>query len=257
VAQPLLHGELASMWHAFHAYVTEPLARAALPFAVMPGNHDASSGQRFAAEREAYRAQWTARRPALEFVDATGYPFDYAFRVRHALFVSLDATHIGHLSRRQNDWLKRLLQAEGPKARHRIVFTHVPQWPFAVGREHDHLGDPELEAILQQARVGIFLSGHHHAFYPGCKDGVRHVSQGCLGAAPRALLGSQRPLPRTLTVIELDAGGGVRIDAFAGEHFDQPLRRSDLPPRIESGVATILRDDLFPAGASAAAPPVR
>lgn len=38
-----------------------------------------------------------ARRPKVDFVDGDGYPFRYAFRVGEALFVSLDATHVGHL----------------------------------------------------------------------------------------------------------------------------------------------------------------
>lgn len=247
LAPPLSDDEMAAMWQSFHQHVTEPLARAGLPFAVTPGNHDASSGARFAREREIYRAQWAARKPALDFVDAAGYPFDYAFRLRGALFVSLDATFVGHLSATQKQWLDRLLQTEGPRATHRVVFTHVPLWPFAVGRERDYLGDPELEAILQRGRVGLFLSGHHHAYYPGWKDGVRHVSQGCLGAAPRHLIGTDTPAPRSITVIELAPDGTVGLDAFAGAGFDQAIPRATLPPRISAHGSTLLRDDLAPA----------
>jgi 3',5'-cyclic AMP phosphodiesterase CpdA len=236
------------MWSAFHARVTEPLARAGLPFAVTPGNHDASSGARFALERATFRDQWMARRPVLDFVDAQRYPFDYAFRAGPALFVSLDATHVGHLSVHQKDWLDALLQREGPRHAHRIVFSHMPLWPFAVGRERDFLGDHDLEALLRRHRVAVFLSGHHHAYYPGHKDGVRHVSQGCLGAAPRALIGQSARSERSITVLELGADGTIGIDAWGGSEFTQPVRRESLPPRIESGVATLVRDDLVPGG---------
>jgi 3',5'-cyclic AMP phosphodiesterase CpdA len=253
LSPPLDKYEVQAMWQAFDRHVTTPLARAGLPFAVTPGNHDASNGARFALERELYRAQWLPRKPALDFVDAADYPFNYAFRVHHTLFVSLDATHVGHLSEASKRWLGQVLEQQGPKYKHRVVFSHVPLWPFAVGRERDYLGDHELEAILQRGKVGVVLSGHHHAYYPGYKDGVRFVSQGCLGAAPRALLGMSQPSSRTITVLELDASGDVRIEAYGGDAFNRPVQRATLPPKITAHGATLVRDDLALTPASNAA----
>ncbi len=245
--QPLLtRDQLVAMWDAFHRHVTTPLQRAGLPLAVTPGNHDGASGSRFALEREVYREQWLARRPALDFVDAGGYPFDYAFRLRSNLFVSIDATFVGPLSPTQRAWVERVLREGGRDGGQRIVFSHVPLWPFAVGRERDFLGDRELEAIVQREHVGIYLTGHHHAYYPGFKDGVRYVSQGCLGAAPRPLIGHAAPTERTLTLLELDAEGGARIEAYGGAAFDRPVARESLPREIRSTVATLVRDDLAP-----------
>jgi 3',5'-cyclic AMP phosphodiesterase CpdA len=253
LSPPLNQDEVLAMWQAFDRHVTTPLAQAGLPFAVTPGNHDASNGPRFALERELYRAQWLPRKPALDFVDAAGYPFNYAFRMRDTLFVSLDTTHVGHLSTQHKQWLDQLLQSQGPKFKHRVVFSHVPLWPFAVGRERDYLGDHELEAILQRGKVGVVLSGHHHAYYPGYKDSVRFVSQGCLGAAPRALLGTSQPSSRTITVLELEANGTVRIEAFGGAAFDRLVPRASLPPKITAHGVTMVRDDLALKPASAAA----
>jgi 3',5'-cyclic AMP phosphodiesterase CpdA len=256
LSPPLDADAVRAMWQAFDRHVTTPLARAGLPFAVTPGNHDASSGPRFSLERELYREQWLPRKPALDFVDAADYPFNYAFRVHDTLFVSLDATHVGHLSAQSKRWLGQLLEQQGPKYKHRVAFSHVPLWPFAVGRERDYLGDHELEAILQHGKVGVVLSGHHHAYYPGYKDGVRFVSQGCLGAAPRALLGMSQPSSRTITVLELEANGTVRVEAHGGTGFDQLVPRSTLPPKISAHGATMVRDDLavktVPTAASAA-----
>ncbi len=249
---PLLErGEIEAMWKAFHDRVSRPLADAGLPFAVTPGNHDASSGKRFQFEREIYREQWVARRPTVDFIDGGNYPFRYAFRVGDVLFASLDATHVGHLSHAEKDWLRRLLEKEGPRFRHRVVFSHIPLWPFAVGRETEVLGDAQLEAILREGGVDLHLSGHHHAYYPGFKDGVRYVSQGCLGAAPRPLLGAGEPSVRSITVIDFDSAGAVRVEAYGGAEYLQPIARSELPPRIESRWATLVRDDLAP---SAVAP---
>jgi 3',5'-cyclic AMP phosphodiesterase CpdA len=244
LAPPLDRGETEAMWRSFHARVSDPLAKAGLPFAVTPGNHDASSGERFRLERQIYRDQWLPRKPAVTFVDATNYPFHYAFQVGDVLFASLDATHVGHLSHAEKEWLRTLLEKTGPRFRHRVVFSHVPLWPFATGRETDFLGDRELEAILQRGRVDLHLSGHHHAYYPGYKDGVRFVSQGCLGAAPRPLIGTRERPPRSITVIDFDATGTVRVEAFRGDGFAQRISRSELPQKIESRWATIVRDDL-------------
>ena len=248
--RPLLtRSELEAMWAAFHQNVSDPLQRAGLSLAVTPGNHDASSGAHFALEREVYRQQWLPRRPRLDFVDGAGYPFDYAFRVRDSLFVSIDATFVGPLSAAQRGWVERTLREHGHDGTQRIVFSHVPLWPFAVGRERDYLGDRELEALLQQQRVDVYLSGHHHAYYPGFKDGVRYVSQGCLGAAPRALLGHDGPIERTLTLLELQANGSVHVDAYGGAAYDRPVPRESLPPEVRSKVATLVRDDLAPQAA--------
>lgn len=257
LAPPLDRGEMEAMWRAFHARVSDPLARAGLPFAVTPGNHDASSGERFRLEQAIYREQWLPRKPAVAFIDARNCPFHYAFHVGDVLFASLDATHVGHLSRAEKHWLRGLLEKEGPRFRQRVVFSHVPLWPFATGRERDFLGDRELESILQRGRVDLHLSGHHHAYYPGYKDGVRYVSQGCLGAAPRPLLGTQALPPRSITVIDFDATGEIRVEAYHGHGFAQPIVRTELAPRIESRWATIVRDDLarrpsVPAGPAAA-----
>lgn len=255
---PLAQGDVEAMWQAFDRHVTTPLAQAGLPFAVTPGNHDASNGARFALERALYRAQWLPRKPALDFVDAADYPFNYAFRVRDTLFVSLDATHVGHLSAQTKRWLGQVLAQQGPKHRHRVVFSHVPLWPFAVGRERDYLGDHELEAILQRGQVGVVLSGHHHAYYPGYKDGVRYVSQACLGAAPRPLLGTSHPGHRAITVLELGDDGQVRIEAYHGERFAQPILRATLPEAITAHGVTLQRDDLaLPAATVGRALPAR
>jgi 3',5'-cyclic AMP phosphodiesterase CpdA len=241
---PLQRGEVEAMWSAFHQAVTDPLARAGLPLAVTPGNHDASSGARFALEREIYRRQWQSRRPRVEFVDAGGYPFSYAFSVGRVLFVSLDATFVGPLSERERGWLDAVLQVHGARFTHRVVFSHVPLWPVAIGRERDFLGDERLESVLRARGVDLYLSGHHHAYYPGTKDGVRYVSQACLGAAPRPLIGTAVPHERAITVLEIPAEGPISVEAYRAPDYMEKIHRHDLPERIVSRAATLIRDDL-------------
>ena len=114
------------MRRAFHHAVTEPLAAAHIPFAVTPGNHDASAYDEFARERQTYGLQWANRTEGLEFVDRADYPYRYAFAVGRALFISLDGTRIGEFDPLQRTWLRELLRERGPEYQWRIVFSHVP-----------------------------------------------------------------------------------------------------------------------------------
>lgn len=241
---PLSSNDVEAMWRAFHQAVTEPLARAGIPMAVTPGNHDASSGTRFALERSIYREQWLQRRPALEFVDAVDYPFSYAFTIAGTLFISLDATFVGPMSERERAWLRAILARHGERHTHRVVFSHVPLWPFAAGRETDYLGDEKLEALLREGQVDLVLSGHHHAYFPGAKDGVRYVSQACLGDAPRPLIGAPAHSERAITVLEIPAAGPISVEAYRAPDYIEPIHRHTLPERIISRRATLLRDDL-------------
>lgn len=234
--------QLERMWQAFHTLVSDPLTAAGIPLAVTPGNHDGSAYRGFERERAIYSRQWKARPPGVAFVDQAGYPFNYAFKADDTLFVSLDAT-TGQLPARQTAWLRELMEQHGSSFRRRVVFSHLPLWPFAQGREREYIGDPALQRLLAEAEVDLFLSGHHHAFYPGSKDGVAHVSQSCLGAGPRRLLGAADRSPRAFTLIEF-AYAPPRVTAFVGPSFDTAIDWDTLPPRLHSASTELQRADL-------------
>ena len=158
-----------------------------------PGNHDASAYPGFAAERAIYGKQWEGRDAGLGFVDRAAFPFHYAFATGDVLFVSLDATTVGKLAPSQINWLRGLLDAHGRNYRWRVVFSHLPLWPVARGRESEFIGDLALQALLEEGGVDLYLSGHHHAFYPGARGKVGFISQACLGAGPRPLRGRVSP----------------------------------------------------------------
>lgn len=231
------------MWQAFHTRVSDPLAAAGIPLAVTPGNHDGSAYPGFEQERAIYAQQWRARRPAIRFLDEAGYPFHYAFAAGDTLFVSLDATTTGHLPAEQAAWLKELLAQHGPSFHRRVVFSHVPLWPFAQGREREYIGDPALQRLLEDGGVDLFLSGHHHAFYPGSKGGVAHVSQSCLGAGPRRLLGATERSPTAFTLIEF-ADRDLRITALVGPSFTTAIDWDTLPAVLHGAAGELQRADL-------------
>ena len=241
---PLARPKIEAMWESFHHSVSDPLAKANIPLAVTPGNHDASAYKSFTHEREIYKEQWLARKPEVEFIDESHYPFYYAFSFREIMFVSLDATKVGHLADEQKTWLRQLLADHGAEYKRRVVFGHVPLWPFTIGRERDFLGDHELESLLQRANVDIFLNGHHHAYYPGYKDGIRYISQACLGAGPRSLLGADTRSKRSITVIEFEEDGTYSIEAYHAPGFTSPVDIRKLPANIKTKWAEIIRHDL-------------
>lgn len=236
--------QLLRMWRAFHEHVTVPLEKTGLPLAVTPGNHDASVYGEFHLEREIYIHTWQQHKPALHFVDDGHYPLYYAFEIRKVLFVSLDATANGRLEPRQKTWLKELFEDQGQHYAQKIVFSHLPLWPVAQKRENGALFDEELEKILQDNGVSLYLNGHHHSYYPGFKDGIRYVSQACLGAGPRKLIGDDRVSQRSITLIGIPDEGMPRVQALGGRDFDQPVDIHSLPERIVTRKATLVREDL-------------
>ncbi len=234
--------DYAGMWNAFHDVVTNPLAAAAVPFAPTPGNHDASGYPAYANERAMYVAQWNAHRPNLSYVDDSGYPLRYSFVKGPALFVSLDATTIGPLSAEQKAWVERQLVL-GDAFPVKIVYGHVPLYAFSRGRETEILNDPAFESMLKEHGVSMFISGHHHAYYPGKRQSLRLVGTPCLGDGPRALLGTTSASQRSLLVLEIDESGVTSVDAYAEPAFTSAIPRSTLPTQLHYGGNTIDRDD--------------
>ena len=226
---PLLSDkEIRRMWSAFHEVVSDPLERAGIPLAVTPGNHDASGYARFAAERRIYAQQWRDREPAFSFVDGADYPFFYVFDIGDVRFASLDATTLGPLRGDQHERLKSAFSGSGTL----ITFSHLPLFPFAINREKEIIGDPVLESLYHELGVDLHLSGHHHAYWPGYKDGVAYVSQACLGGGPRALIGTGERTPHGLTILTVSEKGEIAVEARRGPDYQNTIDVRSLPRQI-------------------------
>ncbi len=246
---------LDAMWTAFHHTVTEPLEAAGIPFAVTPGNHDGSAYPDFRDERVRYARAWQGRMPKLNVVDGSGYPFSYAFSVQDVLFISLDVTMTDALPEPEFEWLENLLQQHRDEYRQVIVFSHIPVWPVADGRDDEATKDIRLHELLTSARVDLYLSGHHHAFYPGAMDGVGYISQACLGAGARRLTGSQSGrAPRAFTWLDIE-GGQIGVDARIAPDFRSSLDWQTLPSEIRIGNAALQRADLVDVAIAPLPPP--
>ncbi|TXD39149.1 hypothetical protein FRC98_01740 [Lujinxingia vulgaris] len=234
-----------AMWASFHEVVTRPLARAGIPFAISPGNHDASGSPAFWEERVHFAREWQDRPPQVEMVETSGYPFYYAFKVGPALFVSLDATTVGPIDEAQRLWLDAVLKAHAELST-KIVFGHLPLHPVAQSKEDETLADEALEALLLRHGVDLYVAGHHHAYYPGKRGELGLLHSACIGAGPRKLLGEERVSDRSVALVRYGSDGVRSVEAYRGEGFEEAVPRAELPRSVGEGRRKIWRDDVQP-----------
>ncbi|WP_267384813.1 metallophosphoesterase family protein [Cyanobacterium sp. uoEpiScrs1] len=206
--------QIQAMWSAFDINISNPLRHVNIPFGFTIGNHDGSGivyqGQyTFASERKLASDYWNKQtnNPKLNFIDQVNFPFYYSFIQKNIFYLVLDAsTHI--ISSKQLTWIKNSLASDtAQKARLRIVIGHLPLYPIAVGRNNlgDFLSNGEtLQLVLENYKVHTYISGHHHAYYPGKKGRLELLYSGTLGAGPRKLLNDNISPSKTLTVVDID-----------------------------------------------------
>jgi hypothetical protein len=233
-----------AMWSGFHAAVSEPLAAAGIPLAPAPGNHDASGYPVYAAERGEYARQWSqpGRVPALRFVDREHYPLRYSFTLGPAFFIALDATTVGPVSVEQRAWVDRQLAATTLPVK--IAYGHLPLHPIAHGRVAEVLNDRELEEVFTRRGLTAYVSGHHHAYYPGAAGGFLQIAMPCLGGGARPVVGTTGASPRALVVIDVEDGRVTAVDALQAPSFVTAIDRTRLPQRISHRKHLLVRDDV-------------
>ena len=224
--------EIAAMWDAFTALVTDPLTKAGIPVLPTPGDHDASAYGGFERERQAYDKVWTGRSPKVSNLDGERYPFRYAVERNRVLLISLDVTRTGSMPVEETEWLPQMLREGEGRYRATVLFSHLPLYPFTQGREVEIITDPALARIVESGDVDVWLSGHHHGYCPGVKSGVLYLGQSCLGAGPRKLIGQQQTAPRSFTMIEVAEDGSIEQYALVAPDFVEKVPLATLPERI-------------------------
>lgn len=242
--QPRLDADwLDRMWRGFAHTVTEPLGREGIPLLVTPGNHDGSGFPEYALEQERFAVEWGARAPELAMLPGSDWPRRYAARMGTVLLVSFDGTRPGVLPTAELRFVADMLGKYGKAASATLVYSHLPMWPLAKGREHEILDDPALLALLHQNGVDVYASGHHHAFFAGTDDaGMVHVGNGALGGNARAFSGKKQRQPYSFTVLTF-ANGAVTITSRAAPGFLKAVPASDLPASIAGPLGVVRRID--------------
>ncbi|MGV3540431.1 MAG: phosphodiester glycosidase family protein, partial [Rufibacter sp.] len=201
-SRQLTDARLRAMWAGFDRTVFQPLRAAKIPFAFTIGNHDGSGGGGFERERAITENFWKnpANHPGLTLVDSTRYPFFYSFVQNGLFFVSWDASD-AVISDEELAWVRQAFTSpQAKKAPMRFLVGHVPL--YGVAQERDSPGNvlrkPEkIQALLEEMNVTMYISGHHHAFYPGKRGTLELLNAGALGSGPRKWLTMPDTSPHT------------------------------------------------------------
>lgn len=240
--QPFLDGDhLQNMWAGFNDTVANPLARAGIPLAITPGNHDGSAFAKFALEQKYFEMQWHSRVPEIELLPGSDWPRRYAARMGQLLLLAFDGTRPGKLPAKELLFIENMLETYGQEAELTVVFSHLPMWPIARGREHEILDDPDLLDLLHRGGVDVYASGHHHTFFAGTDDlGMVHLGLGALGGNARAFSGEIRAQPYCFAVLSL-AQGAISIESRMAPGFEDPVPAARIPATISGPLGTLRR----------------
>ena len=248
--------QVRAMWAAFDSAVTRPLRQASIPFGFTVGNHDASAAPAHRRDRALASEHWRApgHHPGVAFVDSTHFPHYYSFRQGEVFVLAWDASYAGTVrDTAMMVWLHRQLASDAAQgARHRLVLGHLPLYAVAEGRNRrgEVLEEPDsLRHILERYRVHTYVSGHHHAYYPGRRGALELLHTGALGQGSRRLIGSEAPPVQTVTVLDFFfRADSVAYTTYAfergGERRMRTVEPRELPPVIRGVNGHVVRRDL-------------
>jgi 3',5'-cyclic AMP phosphodiesterase CpdA len=207
--------QINAMWQAFDDHIADPLRNAGLPFGFTIGNHDASGARGvndtflFKQERDLASSYWNDPKhdPGVQFIDRYEFPFFYTFGYDDIFFMAWDGSS-SSIPEDKLAWVEKALASEAAQqARARILLGHLPLYSVAVGRnEPGEVMDnaDQLREMLERYNVHTYISGHHHAYYPGHKGNLQLLHMGILGSGPRPLIDSDLPPWKALTVVDID-----------------------------------------------------
>ncbi len=250
----LSNDNVRAMWATFDSVVARPLREARIPFGFTLGNHDGSAHPAHQRDRTFAVGHWRSpkRHPGVAFVDSSHFPLYYSFRQGPVFVLVWDASFAGTIEQLpMMDWVREQLAGEPARtARHRLVLGHLPLYAVAEGRNRagEVLQEPDsLRRILERHGADTYISGHHHAYYPGRRGSLELLHAGALGQGPRPLLESSLPPRKTVTILDyhfradsvsyttysFGAGGGLKL-----------VNTGELPPTIHGVNGYVVRRDL-------------
>lgn len=233
--------QLDRMWRGFNQVVTAPLTAAGIPLLVTPGNHDGSAFQDFVTEQQKFAKQWSRHRPALEMLPGSQWPRRYGVMVEGVLYIAFDGTRPGNLPEQELEFVTTILKRWAKTATKTVVFSHLPMWPLATGREKEIIDDPALLQLLHEYHVDVYASGHHHVFFPGQDEaGMVHLANGALGGNARAFSGAGQVQDFSFTVLDLGPSN-VTIYAMAAPDFTVEVSVSTLPAYMQGPLGRLVR----------------
>lgn len=199
-----------AMWQAFDSVVAAPLRAAGIPVVATLGNHDGSAYPAHSRDRRIATEYWQAApvtHGSESFSDRRHHPLRHAARYGGVFIVSWDATRAESAGDAELlGWLEQVLRSpEARAAQHRVVLGHLPLYAVAEGRNRPGevlAGGDSLRRTLEAWGATLYVSGHHHAYYPGRRGGIELLHAGALGGGPRPLIGEAAPRGKTVSLLE-------------------------------------------------------
>ncbi len=198
--------EVRAMWQAFDEKIAERLRKAEIPYAFTIGNHDGSGHPPHQRDRRLAKEYWQSHQPNLNWDDQAEFPFYYSFDLETIHIAAWDASTAA-VPDSNLAWLKNNLnQRSSDKTDFRLLIGHLPLYGVAPKRDTkgNVLDNPrKLHNLMNNLDVDLYISGHHHAFYPAHKDEMHFLHSGAIGSGPRKLLQSDKPAIKAFTILEI------------------------------------------------------
>ncbi|MGD1919359.1 MAG: metallophosphoesterase family protein [Pleurocapsa sp.] len=250
----LTKSQIDAMWQAFDRHISAPLQQQQIPFGFTIGNHDGSGAIKnnsliFQQERDLAQNYWLKHQGqlGLNLIDSENFPFYYSFQQNDIFFIVLDAsTHI--ISQQQLTWAKQALNSNvAQQAKTKIAIGHLPLYPVAAAKnkpgEYLAKGE-EMRSLLEQNDVQVYISGHHHVYYPGKKGDLELLHAGALGQGARQLINSDLLPAPTITIIDLETAISKLTYTTYNAKTWELITLKQLPSSITGEHGTIMRRDL-------------
>lgn len=252
--QSLTEAQIKAMWQAFDNIIALPLRKAKIPYAFTIGNHDGSGAIKnqqfvFAQERNLAATYWNdpQHNSGIDFVDRANFPFYYTFQQKNIFYLVWDAsTNI--IDAQQLAWIEQSLNSKmAQQAAIRIAIGHLPLYAVteAKNKPGEYLAEAEkLRSLLSKYRVHTYISGHHHAYYPGKKGLLQLLHAGALGQGARQLIGSELLPRQTVTLMKINPISQITAYTTYDLKTLATIKNSELPRFIVSQNGLILRNDI-------------
>jgi predicted phosphodiesterase len=250
----LTQSQIETMWTAFEHHIAAPLRELGIPFGFTIGNHDGSGAIKkgeliFKNERELASAYWNNSQhdPGLNFLDKAEFPFYYTFTQKDIFYLVWDAS-TDVIAPQQLAWVEQSLASKtAQQAKIRIVIGHLPLYAVAVGRNKpgEYLANADkLRSLLEKYHVHTYISGHHHAYYPGKRGQLELLHAGALGSGPRQLINSNLPPKKTITIVDLNLTSATTIYTTYDMSTLEKISDRELPEVIYAPNGKVFRRDL-------------
>ena len=254
--------EVDAMWTAFDRQILTPIRDMGYPYAFTLGNHDASSYQYqgdyvFAIDRAAAADYWApyVDQLDLQYEDKGQFPFYYSFKQNDVFYMIWDASS-ANVPAEQVAWADATLASEAAQtAKLRIAIGHLPLYAISQGRDRSgeflNNGDA-LRELLERHAVHTYITGHHHAYFPGHMNSLDLLHCGALGSGPRTWLNRTDAAFQTLTVMDIFFDSGEVAYSTYNMNNKQLIALEQLPRQIIGPTGRVLREDINLADLTAA-----